>query len=45
MGVVSEAGVVLDTDVAEAVVEVAGTACQRKGMTYHHLGERAVVAC
>ena len=45
MGVVLEAGVVLDMGMAEVVVEVAGTACQRKRMTHHRLGEWAAVAC
>ena len=35
----------LDTGVAGAVVEVAGTACRRKGTTHRRLGEQAAAAC
>ena len=35
----------LDMGVVEAVVEVMGTACQRKGMTHRCLGEQAAAAC
>jgi len=45
MGVVLEAGAVLDTGKGEAVVEVTRIARWRRGMTHCRLGEWAVAAC